>query len=282
MPEARTAKQRRRLASDQMRRVLQEAEFRSRRQTSIYEAFLEAVEIQGKDRDILEDISAAPVTYKTIIKGSLALGRLVAKLSAEGENVGVLMPNVNATVYLLMGMFGMRRVPAMLNFTSGLDAMQNACRISSIQTIITSRAFVEKAKLGDLMKQLRDVRIVYLEDLRKQFGLFDKALADPVGDAETQACAAAGASRGSCVILFTSGSEGMPKGVVLSHGSILANVSQIGAAFLVLLEGEVHERAAAVPRVRVNSGDDSAAAARLPRCSVSVAAALPRDSRDYL
>ena len=67
------------------------------------------------------------------MKASLALGRIASKLSAEGENVGVLMPNVNATVYLLFGMFAMRRVPAMLNFTSGLEAMQNACRISGDQ-----------------------------------------------------------------------------------------------------------------------------------------------------
>ena len=65
------------------------------------------------------------------------------------------MPNVNATVYLLLGMFAMRRTPAMLNFTSGADALQNACRISGIKTVITSRAFVEKAKLGDLIAQVR-------------------------------------------------------------------------------------------------------------------------------
>ena len=55
-----------------------------------------------------------------------------------------------------------------------LDALQNACRISQIKTVITSRAFVEKAKLGDLISQLATVRVVYLEDLRKQFGMLDK------------------------------------------------------------------------------------------------------------
>ena len=231
MPEARTAKLRRRLASEEMRRVMQNAEFQSRRHTNIYDAFLQAVEIQGKDRDILEDITATPVTYKTIIKGSLALGRIVSKLSAEGENVGVLMPNVNATVYLLMGMFGMRRVPAMLNFTSGLDAMQNACRISSIKTIITSKAFVEKAKLGELIRQLRDVRVVYLEDLRAGFGLLDKLWLILWAMRKPRRVLRRARPEDPAVILFTSGSEGMPKGVVLSHGSILANVAQIAAAF---------------------------------------------------
>ena len=72
MPEARTAKLRRRLASEEMRRVMQDAEFRSSRHTNLYEAFLKAVEIQGQDRDILEDITATPVTYKIAMLGTSA------------------------------------------------------------------------------------------------------------------------------------------------------------------------------------------------------------------
>lgn len=231
MPEGRTAKQRRRLASEEMRRLLQRTAFESRKRTTIYEAFLDAVELQGKDRDILEDISAKPVTYATLIKGSLALGRIVSKLANEGENVGVLMPNVNATVYLLLGMFAMRRVPAMLNFTSGLDAMQNACRISKVTTIVSSRAFIEKAKLGELVKQLGSFRIVYLEDLKAQFGIVDKLWLILWALRKPRRVMRKSRPEDPAVILFTSGSEGMPKGVVLSHGSILANAAQVSAAF---------------------------------------------------
>lgn len=231
MPEGRTAKIRRRLASEEMRRILQKAAFESRKRTHIYDAFLDAVELQGKDRDILEDISAKPVTYATIIKGSLALGRIVSKFSKEGENVGVLMPNVNATVYLLLGMFAVRRVPAMLNFTSGIDAMQNACRISQVKTIVTSRAFVEKAKLGDLVQQLASVKVLYLEDLKAQFGLGDKLWLILWALRRPRSVMKKSRPEDPAVILFTSGSEGMPKGVVLSHGSILANAAQASCAF---------------------------------------------------
>jgi acyl-[acyl-carrier-protein]-phospholipid O-acyltransferase / long-chain-fatty-acid--[acyl-carrier-protein] ligase len=231
MPEARTAKQRRRLASEEMRRVLQNAEFQSRSRTTLYEAFLDAVDLQGKDRDMLEDINAKPVTFGAMVKASLALGRIVTKLSDEGENVGVLMPNVNATVFLLLGMFAMRRTPAMLNFTSGVDAVQNACRISSIRTVLTSRAFVEKAKLGDLIAHLGSLRVVYLEDLRKQFGIVDKLWLMLWAIWRPRRIMRRAKPEDPAVILFTSGSEGMPKGVVLSHGSILANAAQISAAF---------------------------------------------------
>jgi acyl-[acyl-carrier-protein]-phospholipid O-acyltransferase/long-chain-fatty-acid--[acyl-carrier-protein] ligase len=166
-----------------------------------------------------------------MVKASLALGRIVTKLSGEGENVGVLMPNVNATVFLLLGMFAIRRTPAMLNFTSGVDAVQNACRISGIRTVLTSRAFVEKAKLEDLIAHLGSLRVVYLEDLRKQFGIVDKLWLMLWAIWRPRRIMRRAKPEDPAVILFTSGSEGMPKGVVLSHGSILANAAQISAAF---------------------------------------------------
>jgi acyl-[acyl-carrier-protein]-phospholipid O-acyltransferase/long-chain-fatty-acid--[acyl-carrier-protein] ligase len=231
MPDAPTAKLRRRQASETMRRLLQNAAYRSRTRQSLFESLLDTADLHGRSRSVLEDISGHPASYRGILKGSLALGRLVSRFTAECENVGVLMPNANATVFLLFGMFATRRVPAMLNFTSGAAGLQNACRIASIRTVITSHTFVEKARLADTIERLKDVKIVYLEDLRPQFRLKDKlwlifrALPNP------RAVMRPVRPEEPAVILFTSGSEGVPKGVVLSHDSILANVAQIRAAF---------------------------------------------------
>lgn len=229
MPEAKTAKLRRRIASEQMRKIMQRAAFESRKQSGLFEAFLDAMALFGKKRQVLEDIRLTPDSYATLLKGAMALGRIVSKYTAEGEITGVLMPNVGTTVSLLFGMFAMRRTPAMLNYSSGQEGIQSACEVAKIKTIFASRAFVEKAKLTNAVAGLRGVKVLYLEDQRAGFTLSDKlwlmlwAIRFPrsvMKDVDPNDPA---------VVLFTSGSEGKPKGVVLSHASILANVAQAAA-----------------------------------------------------
>jgi acyl-[acyl-carrier-protein]-phospholipid O-acyltransferase / long-chain-fatty-acid--[acyl-carrier-protein] ligase len=217
---------RRRRAAEEMRRLMQTAAFRSRERRTLFDALLDSGRVQGADRSMLEDIAGAPVTYGTIIRNSLALGRLSAKFTEESENVGVLLPNVNATVFLLFSLWAMRRTPAMLNFTSGADALQNACKLAGLKVVFTSKAFVEKAKLADLVSKL-PARVLYLEDLT----LLDKLWLILWAKRHPRRVRRPSKPEDPAVILFTSGSEGMPKGVVLSHDSILANTAQIAAAF---------------------------------------------------
>jgi acyl-[acyl-carrier-protein]-phospholipid O-acyltransferase/long-chain-fatty-acid--[acyl-carrier-protein] ligase len=129
----------------------------------------------------------------------------------------------------VFGLMTMRRTPAMLNYTAGPDGMQSACAISKIGVVFTSRAFVEKAKLASTIGGLRNVRVLYLEDLRPQFGLMDKLWLIGYALRFPRRAMKAARPEDPAVVLFTSGSEGKPKGVVLSHASILANVAQIQA-----------------------------------------------------
>jgi acyl-[acyl-carrier-protein]-phospholipid O-acyltransferase/long-chain-fatty-acid--[acyl-carrier-protein] ligase len=229
MPEGRTPRLRRRKAAEALRRIMQETAFAARRTTTLFPALVDAVALHGRRRRVLEDIRGEQ-SYHSLLKAALALGRLTARLSRERERVGILLPNAGTTVALLFGLIGTRRVPAMLNFTAGAEGIQSACRLAGIRLVLTSRVFLERARLGPVIEKLEGVEVLYLEDLRSRFGWKDKLWLVGWALWAPRKAVPAGHPEDEAVVLFTSGSEGKPKGVVLSHRSILANIAQIKAA----------------------------------------------------
>src|SRR6185437_15638781 len=145
--------------------------------------------------------------------------------------VGVLLPSAAGAVVAFCAIHAAGRVPAMLNFSTGARNMLAACELARLNTIVTSRRFVALAKLEATLASLAEGRrVVCLEDLRAAIGPFEK-LAGLVASWFARPLYARRAPQPSdpAVVLFTSGSEGTPKGVVLSHENILSNCQQIAA-----------------------------------------------------
>jgi len=165
------------------------------------------------------------------VTASLVLGRRLSRTAKQGEAVGLMVPNsIGAAVtFLALQAFG--RVPAMLNHTAGADAVLSACRTAGLRSVVTSRRFIELAKLETLVERLAGaVEILFLEDLRGQLGLTAKLNGLFAARFASRRHRRLGiAASDPAAILFTSGSEGAPKGVVLSHANLLANRRQLAA-----------------------------------------------------
>lgn len=192
---------------------------------NIFDVLLSSAETFGQKKEIAEDASRKTLTYRQLLLKSYVLGNTIKNIIPTDEYVGVMMPNVLANVVLVFGLIGHDKVPTMLNFSSGIAQVLSCVKTVKLKTIITSHAFIEGAKLENLEQALiaENIQMLYLEDVAKNMTTADKLKGllrfifkiKPKRRPEQAAA-----------VLFTSGSEGMPKAVLLSHTNFLVNGNQ--------------------------------------------------------
>jgi acyl-[acyl-carrier-protein]-phospholipid O-acyltransferase / long-chain-fatty-acid--[acyl-carrier-protein] ligase len=178
----------------------------------------------------MADATTKPLTFLRALAGALLLSRWARRRLASQSSVGLLLPASVGGALANLGLSMAGKVPVNLNFTAGRESMAAALERCGIRTILTSRRFLSKAGIEPLDG------MVFLEDVMKEFGAGSRAsmlvaafllpawainriFLDP---ADGNALA---------TVIFSSGSTGNPKGVMLTHRNILANVDAIGQVY---------------------------------------------------
>lgn len=228
-PTTGTARERRQQRLAQMEAIMQGLEVAALDPApTLFDDLKRAAHHYGRKRVTLEDHQFQRLTYGQVLTAAEALGAELAKITKAGEHVGFFLPSSNGAAVSFWALQAYGRVPAMLNAGADAATLQSCLATAEVKTVVTSRAFVAAGKLEDKIKALEAAaKVVYLEDIKQHIGTAKKlaALARARKLWPRRAPRASGSD--TAVVLFTSGSEGMPKGVVLSHANIRANIAQV-------------------------------------------------------
>lgn len=178
---------------------------------------------------VLEDVTMSKMTYRRLMAGvDVLAGHWEHVLpKSRGARVGVLLPNTNGMPLTLLSLWAIDRVPAILNYSTGVPAMLVCAKLACVTHIITSKVFLQRARIDIQPMVDAGIQFVYLEDLRAKIRFVDRIAALTHATFHPHSIVRVAPSTEAAVILFTSGSEGPPKAVELTHQNLLANIRQM-------------------------------------------------------
>jgi acyl-[acyl-carrier-protein]-phospholipid O-acyltransferase/long-chain-fatty-acid--[acyl-carrier-protein] ligase len=199
----------------------------------ILAAILEAAEKHGNKHRVATDITRTQINYRQLFTRSFILREKLEKRLSEQNFVAVMLPNSLGALITFVTLQMLGKTPAMLNFSAGEKNILHACNLATVKTVLTSRVFIEKGKLEHIAASLEEnYSVIYLEDIRPTVTTSDKlkALFKAIFAKENlKEIISKTDANSPAVVLYTSGSEGSPKGVALSHINLLSNINQASA-----------------------------------------------------
>ncbi len=199
---------------------------------SIQKAWLQSAKESG-GKLCMADSTGLELSNHKFVTGTLLIANRLKKPLAHTQNVGLLLPTSVGGSMGNMALLTLGKTVVNLNYSSGTQSLLHAVDIAQIETVIASKQFVTrlKAKGFDLSEVLVQVEVIYLEDIKEQIGklaslrmlLSVKLL--PL-DILSRIYLKERSPEDTAAILFSSGSEGTPKGIELTHRNIMGNIKQ--------------------------------------------------------
>ena len=186
------------------------------------------------------DIEGVEISHKKFLTGVLLFSKKIETYSPE-NNVGLLLPSSGGGAIASIAILSLGKTLVNLNFTAGKKALQSAAKQAEVKHIYTSRKFLDKMleRGMDFKSYFPDSKLLMLEDIREEIstlariGTLLKAIILPASFIQKSYFKTV-SMNDTAAILFSSGSEGSPKGVELTHSNIAANAKQaaieLGAA----------------------------------------------------
>lgn len=194
-------------------------------------AFIKAMKKASSDYAIA-DVDGKPLSQNQLLTAVALFSKPIRK--AKGKNIGIMLPTSSAGAIANMACLTVGKTVVNLNFTASTNAITGALEQAEIQTVVTSRRFVKKLKARGINAEIlfQHQQILYMEDIKDGISKFQGLLTlGLVSILPAWLLCLIGCRsyniQDTAAILFSSGSEGMPKGVMLSHKNIMANLRQI-------------------------------------------------------